>query len=187
MDRYTNASPDARIRDIAPFISALNLIIQKFATKSGTRVGRTLPKYFYDKPTAPVSLSSHLEAWQGFAMSVRPTFGQLMVNVYVLLYFSPRLLSLGKNSNVCMSAFLKPGNLADILFEFNKNSKGAMPSLPDKMVKSIKVRTSHLGYKKKLYRIMTTSARDTFFEKDGKKISVEDYFKTGMYPTVIIM
>jgi len=86
LDRYINGSPSARGQDIAPLISALNLITQKSATQSGIRVGRNFPKYFYDKPATPASLSPSLEAWQGFAMSVRPAFGQLMVNVYVLLY-----------------------------------------------------------------------------------------------------
>jgi hypothetical protein len=87
----------------------------------------------------------------------------------------------GLTRNVCMSAFLTPGNLADILFSFNRSSKGAMPSLPEKMVKSIKIRTSHLGYVKKLSQVMSTSARNTFFEKDKKKISVENYFKTSTF------
>ena len=79
-----------------------------------------------------------------------------------------------------MSAFVSPGLLSDILFEFNRRSKGAMPTLPDKMVKSIKVRTQHLNHKKKLFQIMPTSARDTFFEKDKKMVSVEDHFKSSM-------
>ncbi|KXN85174.1 Protein argonaute 5 [Leucoagaricus sp. SymC.cos] len=161
LTKYTDASLDARSYDLTPLLSALNLITQKPANKSGKRVGRTFPKYFYDLPTKPAPLSGMLEAWQGFAMSVRPTYGQLMVNV-----------------NVCMSAFLTPGNLADILFSFNRNSQGAMPTLPEKMIKSIKVRTSHLGHKKKLSQIMTTSARNTYFEKDKKRINVENYFKT---------
>jgi len=109
-----------------------------------------------------------------------------MVNVYVLLYLylSQSITTLSENRNVCMSAFMKPGNLADILVKFSYNSKGGMPSLPEKMAKSIKVRTLHLGFKKKLFKVMTTSARNTYFEKDGKKISVEDYFKTGTYSTV---
>ena len=84
-----------------------------------------------------------------------------------------------------MSAFMKPGNLADILVKFSYNSKGGMPSLPEKMAKSIKVRTLHLGYKK--FKVMTTSARTTYFDKDGKKTSVEDYFKTGTYSTVNVI
>lgn len=82
-NRYMNGSPDARTYDMQPLLSALNLITQKSATKFGKRVGRTFPKYFYDNPTKPAFLSPNLEAWQGFAMSIRPAFGQLMVNVYV--------------------------------------------------------------------------------------------------------
>ncbi|KAF9443073.1 argonaute-like protein [Macrolepiota fuliginosa MF-IS2] len=162
LNRYLEGDLDARTHDLAPVSSALNLISQSYAVKHGTRVGRTFPKYFYDKPTKPVALGANLEAWQGFALSIRPAFKQLMVNV-----------------NVCMSAFVTPGNLADILFQFSRNSRGAMPTLPPKMVKSIKVRTKHLGHKKKLYQVMSTSARNTYFlDKDKRKISVEQFFKS---------
>ena len=77
-----------------------------------------------------------------------------------------------------MSAFIEPGNLAERLKSFNQNSRGAMPTLPKAMTKSITVKVEHLGYKKKLRAIGTTSARDTYFdcEEFGGKISVEQYF-----------
>jgi len=77
-----------------------------------------------------------------------------------------------------MSAFIAPGNLADRLLEFKGNSWGAMPTLPKDMVKSIKVKTLHLGHRKKLNAFSTTSARDTFFDcpELGGKVSVEEYF-----------
>jgi len=80
-----------------------------------------------------------------------------------------------------MTAFVTPGNLADKLLEFGQNSRGAMPTLPRGMVKSIRVNTLHLGYRKKLLAVGTTSPRDTHFdcEKYGGKISVEQYFLKG--------
>jgi len=77
-----------------------------------------------------------------------------------------------------MTAFIEPGNLADRLKSFNQSSRGAMPTLPKAMIKSISVRAKHLGYKKKLFAIGTTSARNTYFdcEEFNGKISVEQYF-----------
>jgi len=77
-----------------------------------------------------------------------------------------------------MAAFITPGNLADKLILFNMESHGGMLTLPDRLVKSIKVRTTHLGYKRSVHRIMTTSARQTRFKKDtGEEITVEKYFE----------
>jgi eukaryotic translation initiation factor 2C len=77
-----------------------------------------------------------------------------------------------------MSAFIEPGNLGERLKSFNRNSRGAMPTLPKAMTKSITVKVEHLGYKRKLQAIGTTSARSTFFdcEEFGGRISVEQYF-----------
>lgn len=82
-DRYLDGVPDARSYDLGPLSSALNMITQSFGARHGRRVGRAFSKYFYDTPTKPVSLSPNLEAWQGFALSIRPAFKQLMINVYV--------------------------------------------------------------------------------------------------------
>jgi hypothetical protein len=77
-----------------------------------------------------------------------------------------------------MAAFITPGNLADKLKQFNIQSRGGMLTLPERLVKSIKVKTTHLGYKKSVYRVMTTSARETRFRKDtGEEITVEKYFE----------
>ncbi len=53
-----------------------------------------------------------------------------------------------------------------------------MPTLPKGIVKSIRVRTLHLGYRKKLLAIGSTSARNTYFDcaEMGGKVSVEQYF-----------
>ena len=90
-----------------------------------------------------------------------------------------KMLTFCHCSNVCMTAFIVPGNLADRLKEFGQNSRGSMPTLPKSMVKSIRVKTLHLGHKKKLNAIGNKSARETFFdcEEFGGKISVEKYFQ----------
>lgn len=76
-----------------------------------------------------------------------------------------------------MTAFVKTGNLAERLFQ-SQDSTGALPTLSEEMKNSIKVRTRHLGHKKRIKAIGTTSARRTRFDckEFGGKISVEDYF-----------
>lgn len=157
LSRYLDGRGESRDYDTLPLISALNLVLQQHASRQGVRVGKN--RYFFPSGDK-VLLGAGVEGWQGFFMSVRPSFRQLMVNV-----------------NVCMTAFIQPGNLADRLFEF-QHSSGAMPTLPKQMVKSIKVKTKHLGHRKPLKAIGTTSARNTYFdcEQFGGRISVEQYF-----------
>ena len=56
-----------------------------------------------------------------------------------------------------------------------------MPTLPKGMARGLKVRAKHLGYKRKLLAVGSTSAKRMFFDcpKYGGKISVEDYFAKG--------
>lgn len=94
-------------------------------------------------------------------MSARPVYKELMVNV-----------------GVCMTAFYKPGNLADAIMEFQKKSSGGMLH---RFAQKLKVTTSHLGYKqtKPLRKIMSTTAKQSTFpcEEFNGEISVEQYFK----------
>jgi eukaryotic translation initiation factor 2C len=175
ISRHINGDANARDYDTLPLVSALNLVLQQHANRTGVRVGKN--RYFF--PSAEkFKLGPRVEAWQGFFASVRPTYKELMVNVYVsyLFSFTPCHLIL-HISNVCMTAFVQPGNLADALNEFAGNSRGAMPNLPNSM-KRIRIRTLHLGYKKAIYRVGTTSARNTKFlcEELGGTVSVEQYF-----------
>ncbi|KAH6904888.1 QDE2 protein [Coprinopsis sp. MPI-PUGE-AT-0042] len=80
--------------------------------------------------------------------------------------------------NACMTAFIEPGNLADRLLQFRRDSN-TMPTLSKAMIRSIRVRTLHLKHRKKLNDIGTTSARNTFFpcQEYGGQISVENFFK----------
>jgi hypothetical protein len=76
-----------------------------------------------------------------------------------------------------MTAFVEPCNLSDALRDFQRNSKGAMPTLPNSM-KRIRVKTQHLGYKKAIYKVGTVSARVMKFQCDelGGTVTVEEYF-----------
>lgn len=94
-------------------------------------------------------------------MSARPVYKELMVNV-----------------GVCMTAFYKPGNLAQAIMEFDRQSKGAMLQ---RFAQKLKVTTKHLGYvqTKPLKKILSTTSKTTFFQCDefNAKMSVEEYFK----------
>jgi eukaryotic translation initiation factor 2C len=76
-----------------------------------------------------------------------------------------------------MTAFVEPCNLADALRDFQRNSGGAMPTLPNSM-KKIRVKTQHLGHKKAIYKVGTISARNMTFpcEELGGTVTVEQYF-----------
>ncbi|EAU83532.1 QDE2 protein [Coprinopsis cinerea okayama7 len=161
LTNYLDGSVKYKDHDILPLVSALNLVLQQHAGRNGIRVGKN--KYFFPSDLTPKLNIGHpgLFARQGFFVSVRPAFRQLVVNV-----------------NACMTAFVEPGNLAQRLLEFRRHS-GTMPTLPKAMIKSIKVKTLHLKHKKKLNDIGTTTARATYFqcEEFGGKISVEQFFR----------
>lgn len=65
--------------DPLPLISALNLVLQQNASRTGVRVGKN--KYFFPASSQGFQLGFGIQAFQGFYASVRPTYKQLMVNV----------------------------------------------------------------------------------------------------------
>lgn len=83
-----------------------------------------------------------------------------------------------------MTAFVEPCNLADALRDFQRNSGGAMPTLPNSM-KKIRVKTQHLGYKKAIHKVGTVSARVMKFQCDelGRTVTVEEYFLKSAFPS----
>ncbi|KAJ3879731.1 argonaute-like protein [Lentinula edodes] len=160
LTQYMEGKPEFHGHDPLPLVSALNLVIQQHAVRTGVRVGKN--KYFFPTSSQGFNLSPMVTAFQGFYASVRPTYKQLMVNV-----------------NACMTAFIEPGNLADALIAFSRNSRGAMPTLPHELMKKVKVTTKHLGYKRRhiLQHVATTTARNTTFTSDKYgKVSIEEYF-----------
>ena len=99
-------------------------------------------------------------------MSARPVYKELMVHV-----------------GICMTAFYKPGNLAQAIMEFQQRSNEVILR---RFAQKLRVTLSHLGYKqtKLLKEIMSTTANSTFFSCDELKstnMSVEQYFKKSMY------
>lgn len=157
-------------------VSALNLMLQKHAMKSGAiRFGRDVDdedesgkkskrstrgnKFFFpDTQRFPLALG--LDARRGYFMSVRPLYKQLAVNI-----------------NVCMAAFYVPGNLAQAMDAFTNQTGG----LPSWFSNQLKVGTRHLGYPKKstILRVMNSTASTTkfFCEEYKGEVTVEEFFR----------
>ncbi|KAG2037118.1 Piwi domain-containing protein [Suillus americanus] len=164
LTKHLSGNIEWRDYNVQPLIAAVNLVLRMHTVRTGVRVGKN--RYFFPSQERP-ELALGVEAWKGFFTSARPVYKELMVNV-----------------GVCMTAFYKPGNLADTIIEFNRSSNGAMLQ---RFAQKLKVTTSHLGYKQKkpIKKIMSTTARQTTFhcEEYNGKISVEEYFKRK-YPHI---
>lgn len=142
-----------------PIVSALNLILAAHPSRvvgGGVMVGRN--KFFHRSAAEPpASISGGLEAWRGFYSSVRPAHKQLMVNV-----------------NVCTTAFYTPGNLAVRMKEFMDASFSARAVA---FAKGVRVKTTHLGYRKTIKTVAKVNAQQHRFEAEGMgTVTVEQYF-----------
>lgn len=176
LDFFRHLEGRDRGYESAPMVSALNLMLQKHAMKSGAiRFGRDVDdedesgkkskrstrgnKFFFpDTQRFPLALG--LDARRGYFMSVRPLYKQLAVNI-----------------NVCMAAFYVPGNLAQAMDAFTNQTGG----LPSWFSNQLKVGTRHLGYPKKstILRVMNSTASTTkfFCEEYKGEVTVEEFFR----------
>ncbi|KAJ7130276.1 argonaute-like protein [Mycena epipterygia] len=163
LKQHLGGDPQYRNYDIQPVIAALNIILAAHPNRpgGGVMVGRN--RFFFPSGERAVSLGGGLEAWRGFYSSVRPSHQQLMVNV-----------------NVCTTAFYVPGNLVRAMEDFRNSSFGARVNA---FVKGVRVKTTHLGYKKTVKSVFNKSARQHKFDcaEFGGRISVEDYFKKSSF------
>ncbi|KAF7293020.1 Argonaute-like protein [Mycena indigotica] len=158
LQQYVSGNFQYRDYDIMPLISAMNLLLASHANRTGVQVGRN--RFFVPSPGRASDLGGGLEAFRGFYSSVRPAHNQLMVNL-----------------NVCTTAFYKPGNLARAMIEFRDSTFGARP---EAFVRGVRVKTTHLGYKKTVKKLSNKTAKSHIFacaEFNNEKVSVETYFK----------
>jgi len=157
---YLRGEPQYRDYDIMPVISALNIILASHPNRLGSpgvMVGRN--RWFFQTPESPaVSLGGGVEAFRGFYSSVRPAHNTLLVNV-----------------NVCTTAFYTPGNLAEAIDTFCSSTFGARPNA---FVKGVRVKTTHLGYKKTVKGVSNFTAETYKFRVDEYKaeLTVKEYF-----------
>lgn len=75
---------------------------------------------------------------------------------------------------VCTTAFYVPGNLARAMTEFRNSSFGARVNA---FVKGVRVKTTHLGYRKTVKALSNFNARQYSFDSEFGKVTVEAYFK----------
>ncbi|KAF7329744.1 Argonaute-like protein [Mycena kentingensis (nom. inval.)] len=157
LQEYVSGNIQYRTYDIMPLLSAMNLLLAAQASATGVQVGRN--RYFFPANDQSVPLGGGLEAFRGFYSSVRPSHKQLMVNL-----------------NVCTTAFYEAGNLAAKMSEFMNASFGARATA---FAKGVRVRTTHLGYKKTVKRVSDKTARTHSFacaELNNAVVTVERYF-----------
>ena len=123
-------------------------------------VGRN--RYFFRAAAEPSRLGGGLEAWKGFYSSIRPAHKQLMVNV-----------------NVCTTAFYIPGNLARAMMDFQASSFGARMEV---FCKSVRIKTTHLGYRKTVKKLVRHTARTYSFDTpEYGRVNVEEYFRRSKF------
>ncbi|KAK7682059.1 hypothetical protein QCA50_015023 [Cerrena zonata] len=159
LTQYQSGDPQYRNNETLPVITSLNRVVQQHASRVGVRVGKN--KFFIPTSNQVFPLTLGLEARQGFFVSVRPMYKQLMVNI-----------------NVCMSAFYLPGNLADAMLAFQERTSGGMPT---EFAEGLKVITRHLGYPRKrtITAIARTPASRTKFKLNGtQEVTVAEYFRS---------
>lgn len=73
---------------------------------------------------------------------------------------------------VCTTAFYKPGNLADAMREFMK-----MSPRPTAFVKGLRVKATHLGYRKTIKKATEYTANTYVFDSgEFGEVSVAGYF-----------
>ncbi|KAI6131304.1 Piwi-domain-containing protein [Pisolithus thermaeus] len=157
----------------SPVIAAYNLILQKFASSTATRVGggdevrsgcyyfkdteyrSSLPKYLQPQR----SLSDRLQAWGGVFVSVRPVRNQLMVNV-----------------GLCVSAFHKSRNLGEAISIFRRASHGADPT---RFLQKLKVTSQYRGYvtTMRVQEVVDKPPATLRFQWGNENVSVVDYLK----------
>ncbi|KAJ6510612.1 argonaute-like protein [Mycena sanguinolenta] len=165
LTKHLNGDIESRNYNILPIISALNLVLQQHATRTGVVVGKN--KHFFPSSSLPSGgLSLGIVAFQGYYASARITYKELMVNV-----------------NNCMTPFIEPGNLGAALREVQsqhiRRNAYLTKGLTSRFTKSLRVTTTYLGSKrqKPLKATASTSASETFFKcEEFGRISVEKYF-----------
>ena len=146
-------------------VSALNLIVRKRASAVAVRGGYN--RYFFPEgqPVHQFRLSQMLYAVRGFSLSIRPSLGQVVLNV-----------------NACMTPFYVPGTLMEAISRFQDRTQGALPS---KFPSRVKIVTSHLGYNRTYTLTEVLGAPgpgDVFFDLPGNnptRTSVANYFRIG--------
>ena len=168
--------------EIMPTISAFDVVLSHLPALRMAPVGRS----FFTEPDRPFALGGGKEVWSGYYQSVRPTMGwKLMLNVdtaATAFYSEQNVFDF-----LCMTLRrCHPKDAANPLTDADRQ-QFASKELNDferrqfcKEIKGLRIVVTHLPYKRKYKVVDVTrcSARTQMFPlSDGKKISVENYFR----------
>lgn len=154
----SNLAGDLQYRDIdiAPALSALNIVLAQHPRRNAVMVG---PNSFFF-PAEKFDLGGGLEAWKGLYSSVRTVYKQLMVNV-----------------NVTTTALYSEGNLANAMMEVKEREGFAMIGV---FLRGVRVVTTHLQHRKTVKKLarrnLTAKQHRIMWEEGNKEVTVEEYF-----------
>lgn len=149
-------------------ITSLEVILRHPMTKNNIVVGRSI---YPGTGAGAVPISGAVDVWKGFFLSLRPSFGRLLLNV-----------------DTSATAFIAGGDVIPLVRDFlglqqNEplNIDGRARGAVESFLRSARVEVTHRGESKRKYKVLglsPVSARElTFSREDGSKQSVADYFQ----------
>ena len=166
----TGLERESEIDHLQVAITAIDIILKELPKAHAIPLGRNF--YFYPKDLNQQNdLRGGRWIWDGFFQSVRPGQWKPFINI-------------DKTSG----AFVKPMPLLDFILDLTDTDdvnkaldKKNRQRIADH-ISNLLIQTTHMKFKKR-QRIISRpklvfleSARDEMFDKDGKKMSVEQYF-----------
>ncbi|KAG0225299.1 hypothetical protein BGW42_004511, partial [Actinomortierella wolfii] len=150
-------------------IQALNVAITHEAVSRFVSRGNSI---FF--PNEARSVGGGVEVWKGLFQALKPgRDGKMFANI-----------------DVAVCAFLQGGNAANVIMgilprEFRGRLDQRDQVKLDRLLRSATFTVTHRGEKfKKRYKVAKVSsqgAQDLLFEKDGRKVSVQDYFEQAYH------
>ncbi|KNC97956.1 uncharacterized protein SPPG_06944 [Spizellomyces punctatus DAOM BR117] len=161
---------DGRLADTPnDAIMALDILLRHRPSLTYTTIGRC----FYT-PDSAASIANGAQLWQGFHQSIRPTRGQMLINL-----------------DVSATAFYQPGPVIEMVAKILGRHSGADLRAPlsdrdrlkvEKVLKGLKIVVTHRGQIRRKFRITkitSTPANRTMFslESTGLENSVAGYFQ----------
>ncbi|KAI9002409.1 Piwi domain-containing protein [Gaertneriomyces semiglobifer] len=162
---------DGRLADTPlDAIAALDILLRHRPSLTYTTIGRC----FYT-PDSAASIANGAQLWQGFHQSIRPTRGQMLINL-----------------DVSATAFYQPGPVVEMVAKILGRHSAADLRSPlterdrqrvEKALRGLKVVVTHRGQIRRKYRVSrvtaTPASRTTFsVEATGADNSVAAYFQS---------
>ncbi|KAF0682559.1 Aste57867_25357 [Aphanomyces stellatus] len=150
-------------------IQALDVAMRYSASTRFTSVGRNL-----FNNSGSQSLGHGSELWFGYHQSLRPTQSQLTLNIDMAS-------SMFVESMPALMYMCEACGFRDVLPSLTKTQHAAVA----KAFRGLKVRVLHRGTMKRAFRVhglTKHSAKETFLDVDGRKLSIATYFAETYAP-----